>query len=801
MQNFSWIEPYRQIAEKLVDWEDRQKELIAFVEKLREKGFKVPNFNDRGVLLNEIDPFTFLMVFNRVIRDEERIKILDEMKSFFKLDFQTPSDFTGIPTQNNQNAWFISTLKKRAATDVPRLWRLFKLALKSKPLEDPEFKQALDDAFKVRKIKFNLTNALFWIRPDEFIGLNEPVRKHFKLDIPNKKPNADLYLDTIKKFKAMGRPLPELSYEAWKEVKTVPIEQQYWVASVDVASFYTALSKEIKASQPWKKQRIFSWGKNNNTYSNLVDEVQEGDFIAVLGFTNTHTQANCYCTGKVIRKDSGGILEIEIWNPELRGGIDLGEAHETGQLFLLEDTDIINTIFGKNFPEKAPKYWAGGHVWSGKPQKDRFIAGKIWEHGFKATDDVKAAKDTFEGFEQIKPNDYFAIKGLGGSNDLVIYSVGRVKEVQGGDNRISYEPLEIPLYKGKAPQMERGSWFGTLTDVNGITAVEAIFGDKAMKAVSIEQPAVNDDEDLPLNLILYGPPGTGKTYRLQNEYFPKFTVDGKQNFVMVTFHQSYGYEEFIEGMRPEIVNGQMTYKIVDGAFKEISARAQNDPQNQYAIFIDEINRGNISKIFGELLTLIEPDKRQQGIDTAKISVTLPYSKQPFAVPSNLHIIGTMNTADRSIALLDTALRRRFNFEELMPDYSIPEINRAVDGIHLGELLKTINRRVEFLYDREHVIGHSYFTGVENLAGLLEAFRHKVIPLLQEYFFEDWDKTCRVLNCHIEDSENKFPMVKSDEIAVGENVQKHGDRKFSYQINPDFKKNNNNLVQFFKGVLD
>lgn len=168
---------------------------------------------------------------------------------------------------------------------------------------------------------------------------------------------------------------------------------------------------------------------------------------------------------------------------------------------------------------------------------------------------------------------------------------------------------------------------------------------------------------------------------------------------------------------------------------------QDNTKEPFIIIIDEINRGNVSKIFGELITLIEPSKRIG--EKEELKVTLPYSGEKFGVPKNVYIIGTMNTADRSITSLDTALRRRFEFVEMMPDVS--KLSMDCEGINLQELLKAINTRIEYLLDREKTIGHAFFIGVENLNDLKSIFQNKIIPLLQEYFYNDYALINAVLN--------------------------------------------------------
>lgn len=325
-----------------------------------------------------------------------------------------------------------------------------------------------------------------------------------------------------------------------------------------------------------------------------------------------------------------------------------------------------------------------------------------------------------------------------------------------------------------------------------------------------------------VNQILYGPPGTGKTFKTvlealkildgidddteltyleQKELYDNYKAKGQIEFV--TFHQSFSYEDFVEGIRAETNNeGNISYSVKDGVFKKLAIealfskyetenlpdeeaikkarlRADDDDNQQgesefdyehkksllsdpnrpafvrdtgkpYVLIIDEINRGNTSRIFGELITLIEDTKRA-GTKEA-MDALLPYSQETFTVPDNLYIIGTMNTADRSLALIDTALRRRFDFIEMMPDVTL--IKDKSDGplviggdVDIQKMLETINNRIEALYDREHTIGHAFFMKLKDkptINELASIFRNKILPLLEEYFFEDWEKITQVL---------------------------------------------------------
>lgn len=442
-------------------------------------------------------------------------------------------------------------------------------------------------------------------------------------------------------------------------------------------------------------------------------------------------------------------------------------------------------------PAQGPYWFVGAAFGRKRDQFDRFIQEGIWEI------DAPQPWDQ-ERVHRMRPGQRIAIKSTyvrwyhlpfdnrgRAVSCMAIKAIGTITENLGDGARIrvewekdfeprewyhyTYQPTIWEVYPNKemARRLIAFAFDGAEQDHDWFLANLANWKDVAAAPAPEADDVPDPRKRNPTNLILYGPPGTGKTYytmaeavRLAlgldefdpllcdparrpdlREEYDRLTALGQIGFA--TFHQNYSYEDFVEGLRPKALASGAGFELVPtpGIFRKMASIAA-DSDEEHVLIIDEINRANISKVFGELITLIEPDKRK-GMANA-LTLTLPYSGESFAVPANLHIIGTMNTADRSIALLDTALRRRFSFREMPPVAELLAEAGKRTRVDLVTVLKTINERLEYLIDREHRIGHAFFIGCETKEAVEAIMRDKVIPLLQEYFFEDWSRIQAVL---------------------------------------------------------
>lgn len=471
---------------------------------------------------------------------------------------------------------------------------------------------------------------------------------------------------------------------------------------------------------------------------------------------------------------------------------------------------------------KVPRkitYWALGHNYDGNNilpdliEKNKIAVGYFEEDLSDVIINKRALKEylkehnydnntikTLTNFSEIKKGDIVILKSSytkGEKRNISVFKVSAIAEVL-EDVTSGYEydeklhhTLPVEWISKEVREFEGINYLGTLTKIKNDKNLNIILNntnlsDELHESISNEEDELNEDNK---NFILYGPPGTGKTYNVINKALEIIDPEGyseiaeennreailnkykelvdKGQIDFCTFHQSYGYEEFIEGLKSDGKGNFVTedgilkriaynaayeglkdeYKEDEGSYDDKKVKVNNyinkerafKEAKKFVLIIDEINRGNISKIFGELITLLEEDKR---IGTSnQIVANLPYTKEKFSLPNNLYIIGTMNTSDKSIAQIDIALRRRFIFEEMMPDYDVLD---EIDGIELDKLLIAINERIEFLLDRDHLIGHAYFVNCDSYSDIINVVINKIIPLLQEYFYGDNERVGMIL---------------------------------------------------------
>jgi 5-methylcytosine-specific restriction protein B len=683
---FTWIPVYREIAQRLLDWQDRQGDLIAFLEQLRSQGLTITPLSDQDdkgarFLLQEIDPFTFFGVFNRGIRKEQRLAIIAEVMKLLGVQSALPKDFEGLPHLNAQNSWFISFKPGRKAHDVQRLWRVFRLAFGDNPLEQPEFLQAFDDALEVKYTNLNLTMGLFWIRPDTFLNLDQTNRQYLKLKLPPNGLTSQYYRDTVRSVLAKTKSLPDLSYDAWFAVKTKPEppppetqvspENSYWM----VGAFWS--DKE----PPDQTQRFLDEGIWHNGYKNrYLDEVRSmrvGDKIAIKATSTQRHELPFDSRGETVSRMTIKAIGTVVAN---RG-----------------DGRTVEVEWDTSF---KPKEW---YFYT--------YRNTVWQ----LRRDVPYAKRLIEFAFGNKPQDYewFCEEWWG--------SAGDKQEI--------------------LPETNKGDLVRPYS-VDDMLASGVFLTESEVKQILSRLQSKK-------NLILQGPPGVGKNFVARKLAYALIEERDDRRIEMVQFHQSYSYEDFIRGYRP-LPDKAGSFGLQDGIFYNFCERAKDDPDHPYVFIIDEINRGNLSQIFGELLMLIEADKR--GPDNVLPLVYRKKDESLFYVPQNLYLVGLMNVADRSLAMVDYALRRRFAFMTLKPQFQNESfrkwlLDRGMSDDLIGFIVTrmgALNQEIadDALLGENYQIGHSFFCPKgDNFEGLdrnwYEAIvETEILPLLREYWFDN-----------------------------------------------------------------
>jgi 5-methylcytosine-specific restriction protein B len=692
IEQFTWIPIYQELAERLAAWEERQTELISFLEDLRVQGYVITSLYDKDgdgarFLLREIDPFTFFGVFNRRITYEQRLAILTQIKNYFGLQSELPEDFNGVPVLNNMKSWFFPNQRSRDVNDVRRLWRAFRLALQGNPLESEEFQQAFDEALRVKQTNVNLTMGLFWIRPYTFLSLDSNTRKYLGIRLPDTGLNAGFYVETVKSLLANDESLPDLSLAAWgaenERVRKIAESQEAGYRAWGGVNYWLVGAYWDDRDPPDQTPRFLEEGIWENgfsdRYSNEVFQMRVNDRIAIKAASSQRTglpfdagnrtvpRLTIKAIGTIVaNRNDGRTIEVE-WDPDFK------ERH----WYFYTNRNMVWRL------RPDEQYRFADHarqlrdfVWYSKEQDyDWFL--KRWQ----ADKEEEAPREEPAGVRQPY-----------GIDDL----------------------LASGVFLGKAELREM---------------IERLHVKKAM--------------------ILQGPPGVGKTFLAQKLAYALMGEVHRNRLEMVQFHQSYSYDDFVRGYRP-VAGKAGSFQLQNGVFYEFCQKAIHDPDREYVFIIDEINRGNLSQIFGELLMLIEPDKR--GPEYALPLAYRTEDEPNFFVPPNLYLIGLMNVADRALAMVDYAMRRRFVFITLKPQYESPLFSKWLLERGMSENLvqlivermTRLNREIseDPLLGENYELGHSFFLPKgDNFAGLdrnwyVRVVRTEIIPLLKEYWFDN-----------------------------------------------------------------
>ena len=685
-----WTDFYMEFADKLLEYKDDRLVLFSKIQNVfSDLNLNLPQLDadEEGNFLipNDIDPFTVFALFNKQISIDTRINIVNEIKKEFSLKSKAPYTFHGASTVGNLKATFYSFKYHRGEDDIDNIWNLFEIALDLHDDNKDDFIAAYNRVLSQHGIKWNVTMALNWIRPFTFINLDSNNRELLS--------SCEIFQDEFK--------------QEMNALKKPPSAEKY----LHICS---------ECSQALN---------NTDRYNNFP----ELSHIAYISKLNKNDKTS----------DEG-----------------------------IGDGDV-----------KTVKYWTyspGSEMWD-KFYNDRVMAVGFINIGdlkqYHQKDDIKYKFQEFYNDKSSHKNDVHALWQF--ANDIetgdVIFAKKGMNDVIGigiveSDYTFNEEYDPYFHHTRKVKWIKKGNWSyngklptKTLTDITMYTElvnnIKELVGDienideapedsypkysseKFLNEVYVSQKDYNTLVSLlkhKKNLIIEGAPGVGKTFMAKRLAYSILGEKNINHVMMVQFHQSYSYEDFVMGYKPS----DKGFELKEGSFYQFCKKAEEDSENDYFFIIDEINRGNLSKIFGELFMLIENDKRGS---TNKIQ--LLYSDELFFIPKNIHIIGLMNTADRSLAMIDYALRRRFAFFDLKPGFNSQgfiNYQKTLNDERFDNLILTIKQLNEEIKNDESLgegfrIGHSYLANLKNCKNLDFIIEYEIIPLLKEYWFDEPDK--------------------------------------------------------------
>lgn len=711
---FDWVPFYKELAWKLLPYKEDHIGLVAKVRRIYDiTGISLPTL-ERNNQIVDMDPFTFFGLFNKSsMKEENRKKILSVVANLFDVSYPIPSSFSSIPVLNNQNATFYYFVGQRGEEDIDDLWCLFQRALSyaSGDTTDANTNMLIYYFDRVIQRKGNgngkITMGLYWIAPETFLNLDSrnqwyiydsgklPEELVKSLPPVEDKIPAEKYISIIYKLKdylqsggSTLKDFKELSAEAWRYSEEVNMQNKARKAIELKNSTGSAVADEdVKRTRYW----MYAPGE----YARMWDENVEKGIMAIgwdyLG------DLSVYGSKSEMKQKMK-----ELWDPSLSYKM---AALATWQFANeIKPGDVVfakrglHTIIGRGIVE-SDYIFDDNRAEFKNVRKVKWIDKGEWHHQDQIV--TKALTD-------VTPyTDYVADLNAMFEHDI---------------DDIDAQDMDYPVYDAEQfledVYMDRESY---------VTLVDLVRTKK--------------------NVILQGAPGVGKTYAAKRLAYSMMGMKDPNRVTMIQFHQSYSYEDFIMGFRPS----EKGFELKRGVFYNFCKEAEIDSDNEYFFIIDEINRGNLSKIFGELFMLVENDKRG-------IELQLLYADEKFSIPDNVYIIGMMNTADRSLAMLDYALRRRFAFFDMKPGFNAEGFRAYRAELNSGKFDKLI-ACVESLNNaiaaddslgEGFCIGHSYFCNLKEASdrALSNIVEYEIIPLLKEYWFDepvkikDWSANLR-----------------------------------------------------------
>ena len=701
---FDWVEFYKELASQLLTYRDHRDVLIMKVKKIYETtGISFPTLEKDNQLV-DIDPFTFFGLFNKSsMKEENRVKILTAISEIFSVTAPVPTSFNSIPVLNNQNATFYYFIGEREDHDIDDLWDLFESALLYAGNPTSEHRATLSKYFDLTIQKkgngnSKITMALYWIAPDAFLNLDQrntwyiyesgkiPSSLVQTLPAIESKIPAAKYFDIVEKLRSYLqseesslKDFKELSFEAWKYSEEVNQQLKAQKAKESQENKGAAIADEdVKTVHYW----LYSPGEN----AHLWDECYEKGFMAI-GWEEIGDLRQ-YASKTEMKQAMKEHIDPD--RPYTMA------AHATWQFANeIKPGDIVfakkgrSIIIGRGVVQSDYEF-------DDSRLEDKNVRRVHWTHRGEWPHPGQAAMKVLTDITQY--TDYVAQLCALFESDME-------------------ENVEEPV---------------TVTELKSYTAenyLEEVYMD-AISYLTLVELVRNKK-----NVILQGAPGVGKTFAAKRLAYSMMGVKDPNRVMMIQFHQSYSYEDFIMGFRPT----EKGFELKRGAFYNFCKQAEIDSDNDYFFIIDEINRGNLSKIFGELFMLIEADKRG-------IELQLLYSDERFSIPDNVYIIGMMNTADRSLAMMDYALRRRFGFFDLKPGFDTDGFRAyrmALGNDKFNKLIACIESLNNAITADESLgegfcIGHSYFCGLKEVNDriLSSIVEFELIPLLKEYWFDE-----------------------------------------------------------------